>query len=64
MIANSPPAFASPRSSTGPAAWRERYRGAMVDARGNEIPITEQMIRRALAEAEPFSQPRSPTPRR
>lgn len=61
MIANSPPAFARPSSS---AAWRERYRGAMVDARGNEIPITEQMIRRALAEAESFSQPRSPTPRR
>lgn len=44
--------------------WREQYRGALVDIRGNEIPITESMIRRALAEAERLIQPLPPTPKR
>lgn len=46
--------------------WREHFRGAVLDARGNEIPITESMIRHALREAENvpsvFTQARSQTP--
>lgn len=53
---------------SSPKDWREYFRGAVIDARGNEIPITESMIRHALQEAENvpsvFTQARSQTPSR
>lgn len=55
-----PPSIRTVRAAT----WREQYRGALVDARGNETPITESMIRRALADAERLNRPRFPVPRR
>lgn len=52
------------RQGSQVADWRDHYRGALIDARGNEIPITEQMIRSALIEADPLSRPPHPAPNR
>ena len=60
MIAKSFQFSVSPRPGASSVDLRERYRGALVDARGNEIPITEHMIRRALIEVESFGRLSSP----
>ena len=64
MTIGSNPLHARSRQDSRTGDWRDHYRGALIDARGNEIPITEQMIRRALVEVESLNPRQHPAPRR